>query len=136
MEGLKVIVVDDVADSKDLLEMYFQLKKVNVKAVDSAATALELIGDFQPDLIISDVFMPENDGYWLIEQINRLNKSSRSYLPAIAITAAAKIEDRDKLIAAGYDGYLSKPFLFEDLNATIENLIDKRLPQQKLPERE
>ena len=125
MKNLRVIVVDDVSDSKDLLEMYLKQKNIKVKAVDSARNALKTIKDFQPDLIISDIYMPEEDGYWLIEQLNQLNASLRKKLPAIAITAAARDEDREKLIAAGYDDYLSKPFLFEDLNTAIERVMRK-----------
>ena len=127
MKNLRVIVVDDVSDSKDLLEMYLKQKNIKVKAVDSARNALKTIKDFQPDLIISDIYMPEEDGYWLIEQLNQLNASLRKKLPAIAITAAARDEDREKVIAAGYDDYLSKPFLFEDLNTTIAQVMKKNL---------
>ena len=125
MKNLRVIVVDDVSDSKDLLEMYLKQKKIKVKAVDSAKNALKIIKDFRPDLIISDIYMPEEDGYWLIEQLNRLGATLGKKLPAIAVTAAARDEDREKLMAAGYDDYLSKPFLFEDLNTAIERVMKK-----------
>ena len=130
MKNLRIIVVDDVSDSKDLLQIHLEQNKAKVAAFDSAKTALQAIEDFQPNLIISDVFMPEEDGYWLIEQINQRNSASKNYLPAIAITAAAKNEDRERLMAAGYDGYLAKPIMLEDLNTLIDKLVTRRLIQQ------
>lgn len=126
IKGLRVIVVDDISDSKDLLEMYLSQKKARVKAVDSAKDALTAIKNFRPNLIISDIYMPEQDGYWLIEQLNSLNTNSENYIPAIAVTAAAREQDREQLIAAGYDGYLAKPFLFEDLTTLIAKVITKK----------
>lgn len=124
--GLRVIVVDDVLDSKDLLEMYLRQQQAQVRAVDSARNALAAIADFQPDLIVSDIYMPEEDGYWLIQQLKQLDANSANKIPAIAVTAAAKQEDREKLMAAGYDGYLAKPFLLEDLTRLIAEIIAKK----------
>ena len=69
--------------------------------------------------------MPEEDGYWLIEQLNRLNRESKTKIPAIALTSSAKQEDREQLTAAGYDGYLAKPFILEDLTKLIVQLTDR-----------
>ena len=125
LEGLRVIVVDDVLDCKDLVEMYLMQNKALVRAVDSAKDALKTIDNFQPDLIISDIYMPEEDGYWLIEQVNQLNTNSDDYICAIALTAAATKEEQEALIAAGYDAYLTKPFMFEDLTASISQVIGR-----------
>lgn len=130
MEKLRIVVVDDVSDSKDLLQMHLEQNKAKVRAVESARGALAAIEDFQPHLVISDIFMPEEDGYWLIKQIKKRNAVSKNYLPAIAVTAAAKKEDRQKLMAAGYDGYLAKPILLEDLNQLINKLVAERLTEQ------
>ena len=124
-EGLRVIVVDDVLDSRDLLEMFLMQKKAEVRAVSCAKDALKKLETFLAELVISDVCMPEEDGYWLIEQLKTINEESIGYIPAIAVTAAAKEEDRRKLISAGYDGYLSKPFIFEDLSILITEILTK-----------
>lgn len=116
--GLRVIVVDDVIDCRDVVELYLKQMEAEVLAVGSADDALSIVGRFQPELIISDIYMPERDGYWLIKQFNRLNIK----IPKIALTVAAKDVDRDRLLAAGYDGYISKPFIFEDLNRLITKL--------------
>ena len=126
--GLRVIVVDDVEDSRDVLRMYLMQKQAEVKSVSSAKEALQALESFQTKLIISDIYMPDKDGYWLIEQ---LHTKYSTRIPAIALTAAAKKEDRDRLIAAGYDGYLSKPFLFEDLTMLITQIIIENSQKQE-----
>ncbi len=123
--GLRVIVIDDVTDCRDLVELYLIQIGAKVKAVNSAKKALDIISDFQPELIISDIYMPKEDGYWLIEQLHRRSQKSKTKIFAIALTAAAKKEDKEQLIAAGYDGYLAKPFLFEDLTKLIAQLVIK-----------
>ena len=62
----------------------------------------------------------------MIEQLKQLNTNSEKYLPAIALTAAAKQEERKAIIAAGYDGYLTKPFMFEDLTNLIVDVMNQR----------
>ena len=126
IEGLRVIVVDDIIDSRDLLEMYLREKKAEVKAVGSARDALKTLENFQAQLIISDIYMPKEDGYWLIEQLKMIDRELEMSIPAIAVTAAAKQEDRERLISAGYDGYLAKPFLFEDLTRLINQIVSKK----------
>ena len=126
VKGLSVIVVDDVADSRELVEMYLKLCNAEVIAVDRAKSAFELVRDFRPDIIVSDIYMPEENGYWLIDRINAINKRSKNSIKTIALTAAAREEDRKNLIEAGYDGYLAKPFILEDLTALINKLITKK----------
>ena len=124
--GLRVLVIDDVIDSKELVEMYLKLHDAKVMAVDRAKDAFRLLTSFQPELIISDIYMPEKDGYWLIEELNKINQQSRNRILTIALTVAAKKEDRQKLIEAGYDGYLAKPFFFEDLTALVVKLLGQK----------
>ena len=123
LTGLRVMVIDDVTDCRDVVNLYLNQMGAKVKAVASANDALSVISNFQPELIISDIYMPEQDGYWLIEQLNRLNAKSNHKILTIALTAAAKEVDKEQLLAAGYDGYLAKPFMFEDLNKLIARLI-------------
>ena len=123
LTGLRVMVIDDVTDCRDVVNLYLNQMGAKVKAVASANDALSVINNFQPELIISDIYMPEQDGYWLIEQLNRLNAKSNHKILTIALTAAAKEVDKEQLLAAGYDGYLAKPFMFEDLNKLIARLI-------------
>jgi two-component system OmpR family response regulator len=126
VKGLSVIVVDDVADSRELVEMYLKLCNAEVIAVDRARNAFELVKSFRPDIIVSDIYMPEENGYWLIDRINAINQQSKNSIKTIALTAAAREEDRKNLIEAGYDGYLAKPFILEDLTALINKLITNK----------
>ena len=123
IKELNVIVVDDVADSRELVEMYLKLCNAKVVTVDRAKDVLKLVENFKPDVIVSDIYMPEESGYWLIDRLNAINQQSKNRIKTIALTAAAREEDRKKLIRAGYDGYLAKPFVLEDLTALINKLI-------------
>lgn len=123
IKGLRVIVVDDVLDSRDIVEMFLNQEKAQVQSVSCAKDALNILEKFQPELIISDIYMPEEDGYWLIKQLKTINQNSTRHIRAIALTAAAREEDRQQLISAGYDGYLTKPFLFEDLIDLIAQIV-------------
>lgn len=123
IQGLSIIVVDDVVDSRELVEMYLNLCHAKVVGVERAKEALELVENFRPDVIVTDIYMPEENGYWLIDRINTINRRSKNPIKTIALTAAAKEKDRQRLIEAGYDGYLSKPFILEDLTALINKLI-------------
>ena len=93
LTGLRVMVIDDVTDCRDVVNLYLNQMGAKVKAVASANDALSVISNFQPELIISDIYMPEQDGYWLIEQLNRLNAKSNHKILTIALTAAAKEVD-------------------------------------------
>lgn len=123
IEGLSVIVVDDVVDSRELVEMYLKLCNAKVVTLDRAKDVLKLIENFKPDLIVSDIYMPEENGYWLIDRLNSINQQSKNRIKTIALTAAATEKDREKLMKAGYDGYLAKPFILEDLCTLIVKLI-------------
>lgn len=124
VSGLRVMVIDDVPDCRDVVELYLMQLKVEVQAASSPKEALKIMKHFKPELVISDIYMPDLDGYWLIEELKKLNRESETKVKAIALTAAAKESERVKLLAAGYDGYLAKPFIFEDLNRLITKLID------------
>ncbi|AFZ35206.1 response regulator receiver protein [Stanieria cyanosphaera PCC 7437] len=122
---LRVLVVDDDRDSRDLLLFYLEQIGAKVKSVASAKVAVEEIQFFQPEIILSDIFMPEENGFWLINQLKKMEKTSNRHLAAIAITAAAKAKDREKILSAGYDAYLSKPFLLDHLTALIAKVMQQ-----------
>jgi CheY-like chemotaxis protein len=123
--GLRIIVVDDIRDCRDLVAMYLEQKKAQVKAVSCPKKALNILENFDAELIISDIYMPEEDGYWFIEQLNKINQKLPRYVPAIALTVAVKDREQKRIITAGYDGYLAKPFMLEDLTLLITQLIRK-----------
>jgi PAS domain S-box-containing protein len=107
LADLDVLIVDDDEDTLELLSAALSNRSANVTAVSSAAEAIAAIKNARPDVLISDIAMPGEDGYDLIRKVIRLNVVPR--IPAIAITAYAKEEDKDRALSAGYQRYLSKP---------------------------
>lgn len=119
LSGLHVLIVDDDKDTLDLLSAALTQRSANVTAVSSAAAAIDSIKTFRPDVLISDIAMPGEDGYELIQKVQALDGVPE--IPAIAITAYAKEEDKERALAAGYQRYLSKPIeLGEFISAVAE----------------
>lgn len=109
LEGLRIVVVDDDVDTLELLTFILEQYNVEVKAVASAREALEAIIKIQPDLLISDIAMPEMDGYMLISQVRALEGLQKRKLPAIALTAFAGEANQKRIISAGFERHLTKP---------------------------
>jgi signal transduction histidine kinase/ActR/RegA family two-component response regulator len=109
LDGLRVLVVDDQADARELISMV--LREAGAKAVTaaSASDALESFKGAKPDVLISDIGMPGEDGFMLINRVRSLAPEEGGAVPAIALTAYATEEDRQRALAAGYDNHVSKP---------------------------
>ena len=109
LDGLRILVVDDEADARELIAAILANRGGNVRCCVSAAEALEAFDEWNPDLLVSDVGMPVEDGYSLIGKIRRCEVGTARPLPAIALTAYASSEDRTQALSAGYQMHLSKP---------------------------
>ena len=109
LDGLHLLVVEDETDALDLLIAILETNGAKVTAVRSAAAALATMQNAPPDLLISDIEMPDEDGYSLIKKIRALPSDGVRQLPAIALTAYARTEDRLRALAAGYDAHIGKP---------------------------
>lgn len=120
LSGLCVLIVDDDEDTLELLSAALKQRSASVTAVSSAAAALESIKVHRPDVLISDIAMPGEDGYELIRKVLALEVVPG--IPAIAITAYAKEEDKARALAAGYQRYLSKPVELGEFIATVAEL--------------
>ncbi|AUT00826.1 ATPase [Nostoc sp. CENA543] len=123
IQGLRILIVDDDADTLELLTFILEQHGVAVQAVTSASAALEAIAQNKPDLLLSDIGMPEMDGYMLIQQIRASEAASITKLPAIALTAFAGESNSQKIISAGFQRHLTKPVEPSELAAVIANLI-------------
>ncbi|MBW4634219.1 MAG: response regulator [Iphinoe sp. HA4291-MV1] len=123
LEGVHILVVDDDADSRDFLVFALEDFGANATAVTSASSALEILMTFKPDILISDIGMPEQDGYSLIRQVRELPSEEGGQIPAIALTAYAGERDRQEAIAAGFQRHLSKPVTPEQLVNVIAELV-------------
>ena len=125
LSGLHVLVVDDDEDTLELLSAALRSRSAQVTSVSSAAQAIDAIKTFRPDVLVSDIAMPGEDGYELIQKIIALGVEPR--IPAIAITAYAKEEDKESALSAGYQRYLSKPVeLGEFISAVAEAVLLRR----------
>jgi PAS domain S-box-containing protein len=125
LDGLKVLVVDDEPDTRDLLKAGLGQCGAQVTVVGSASEALEAIGNDVPDLLISDIGMPEEDGYELIRRVRELPADDGGKVPAIALTAYARVEDRMQALRAGYQMHVPKPVELAELVAVAASLVQR-----------
>jgi PAS domain S-box-containing protein len=122
IEGTKLLVVDDEPDARMLLRAILEQCGAEVETCESAAQALKLIAEYNPDILVSDIGMPDEDGYDLIRKIRVNEKGSGNRLPAVALTAFARTEDRLRALSAGYNMHIPKPVEPAELIVVIANL--------------
>ncbi len=122
LAGLRILVVDDDADTRNFLEYLLKEYGATVTVVKSASQALVTLTKLQHDLLISDIGMPEVDGYSLIEQIRSISPEQGGNIPAIALTAYAGDSDRSRLLAAGFQAHIAKPVDMDQLLLAIADL--------------
>lgn len=125
LDTLRVLVVDDEPDARDLIATLLAQHGADVTTASSTQAAMALIAQMKPDILVSDIGMPGEDGYALIAQARALMAERGLWFPAIALTAYAQIEDRDRAIAAGYQVHLSKPIEPNALIATVAKLAGR-----------
>jgi signal transduction histidine kinase/CheY-like chemotaxis protein len=125
LDGVRVLVVEDEVDSRDLITHVLEHAGATVASAGSAAEALDMITAMPLDMIVSDIGMPGHDGYDLIRAI-RDSGSAAAGVPAIAVTAYARPEDRARALAGGFQGHVPKPIVAGDLITTIELLATGR----------
>ena len=119
LNGLHVLIVEDDADSRNVLALLLQRLGALVEAVGSAKDAYERLKLRRPDVLVSDIGMPDEDGYSMIRQIRQL---SDQHIPAIALTAYARKQDAEAALGAGYDQHLPKPVAPADLIRAIKSV--------------
>jgi len=123
LHGLKILVVDDEADVRELSVMVLGRHGVTVQTAGSTSEGVAAFQCFDPDVLVCDIGMPGEDGYELIKQIRKLGSANDKQVPAVAMTALARKEDRERCLAAGFQGHLPKPVEAEQLiHAVIEAL--------------
>jgi len=121
--GMEVLLVEDEIMAREATELSLKKNGARVRAVESAARAREAYATRRPDVIVADIGMPDEDGYALITQIRRTEQAQRTArVPAVAVTAFARSEDRKRALAAGFDEHLSKPVDCERLVCVLEQL--------------
>ncbi len=129
LEGIRVLIVDDNADTCRLLETLFSKCDAHVKTAHSAREALQIIAKWPPNILLCDIGMPEEDGYSLLKEIRKA--STADEIPAIALTGYARSEDRDQALAAGFQMHLAKPIDPAALLIAVESLTGKPISRTK-----
>ncbi len=125
LAGVRVLVVDDEPDARALVERLLHDCRAEVRTADSAADALAQFPAFRPDLLVSDVGMPREDGYSLIRRIRALAPEAGGAVPALALTAYARPEDRIRALAAGFQLHIAKPVEPTELIAAAASLTNR-----------
>jgi CheY-like chemotaxis protein len=116
-----VLVVEDDDDTRDVLKLGLELSGAEVRAVASARAALHTIAEYAPDVILSDIGLPEEDGLELIRQVRRL-PAHHGRIPAAAVTAYTLGEDADAALRAGFQRHFRKPVETRELFQAVEEL--------------
>lgn len=124
LRGIRALLVEDEPDSRELLATLLTGCGAEVRVASSAAEALLLLGPVRPNLLISDIAMPGETGYDLIEHVRALEPEAGGAIPAIAVTAYAGAEDARRALRAGYQAHLSKPIQLRELVRVVTQLID------------
>jgi CheY-like chemotaxis protein len=119
LQGISVLVVDDEPDSNEALQTLLGSRGAEVRVAGSARQALEILDGWRPDLVVSDIGMPGEDGYALLQQIRARPAARGGNVPAIALTAYARVDDRIRILRAGFRMHLVKPIDPGELIAVV-----------------
>lgn len=118
-----MLVVDDEADTRELISTVLGLYKAQVSAASSTAEAFPMLEQLKPNVLVSDIGMPEENGYVLISRVRHLDAERGGNIPAIALTAYAHEEDKRQALKAGFQTHLSKPVEPAELVTVVANLV-------------
>ncbi len=126
LAGLRVLVVDDEPDALEYFKIVFEEEGAQVTVANSVSKALQALEASPPDVLVSDIGMPVEDGYSLIARLRDLERQRGGFLPAVALTAYARKEDRQRTLAAGFQMHLSKPVEPNELVTAIAKLAGRQ----------
>ena len=124
LDDVKVLLVDDDPDTLQILSVMLAESKAGVQTAASASEALEILEWYQPDVLVSDLAMPGEDGYSLIGKIRALAGGKMTQIPAVALTSYVRVEDRARALSAGFNMFVPKPVEPEELVTAIANLVE------------
>lgn len=124
LANIRVLVVEDEPDAAEFVTNLLESHGADVVSAASAREALEAVVQARPDILISDIGLPEMDGYQLMEQIRKMDVANGGGIPAVALTAFARSEDRTRALRAGYQTHLAKPIESTELIATVASFAE------------
>ena len=122
LDGLRILIVDDSADGRTLTSLVLSQAGASVKAVASVREALKMLEIERPDVLVTDIGLPDEDGFALVRHIRQSEAERGGFLPAIALTGYARAEDRVGILAAGFQAHIPKPVEPVELAAVIANI--------------
>jgi CheY-like chemotaxis protein len=124
--GLKILVVDDDTDTRELIEWVLKRVGAEVVACASAREAMEALEKERPHILVSDIAMPEEDGLSLMRRIRALPRERGGRIPAIALTAHSLVTDRLQSLRAGFQSHVPKPVVPEELVEVVASIVHLR----------
>ena len=119
LTGLRILSVDDDPNTREMLQEALQRAGALVESAASAPEALDKLQSFRPDVLLSDIGLPEEDGYDLLRKVRALHASSGGAIPAVALTGYAREQDYQAALAAGYQAFVAKPVNLDELWSAI-----------------
>jgi CheY-like chemotaxis protein len=122
LRGVRVLVVDDDRDSRELIKRLLTEHDAKVQLASSADEALKILSASSPDILLSDIGMPDVDGYDLIRAVRALPAADRANVTAAALTAFARTQDRTRTLLAGFQAHITKPVDPSELVAVVASL--------------
>ena len=140
LNGLNILIVEDDDDSREVLQLFLEQSGADVLSADSALQAIRLLGEAKsngdvPDIILSDLAMPDEDGYSLISRIRELSDEDGGNIPALALSAFASNDNKQKAFEAGFQKYHTKPFepdgIIEDIRELVKLNSNSKNPKTK-----
>jgi CheY-like chemotaxis protein len=123
LDGVKVLAVDGEASAREIITAVLTQCGATVTAVTSAADAITALAQSRPDVLVSDIGMPEENGYELISKVRKLRPEQGGNIPAVALTAYARTEDRMRAFAAGFQSHVPKPVEPAELALAVASLM-------------
>ncbi|MBD0364199.1 MAG: response regulator, partial [Coleofasciculus sp. C3-bin4] len=132
LSGLRVLIVDDEPDVRDLITTVVEESGAKAIAVESVPEAIKELEQWQPDVLVSDIAMPVEDGYTLIRKVRDIEAERGGLLPAVALTAYVREEDCEQAIASGFQMHISKPVDTTKLVMALARLAGRTLTKERL----
>ncbi len=123
-KGLRILLVDDAPDNLFLFTFWLKKTGAEIKTLDSALKVVDAMNTFRPHILLSDISMPIEDGYALIAKVRALSPERGGKIPAGALTAHARPEDRELALAAGFNLHIAKPITSKSLSAAVRWLAE------------
>jgi CheY-like chemotaxis protein len=127
LRGLRVLIVDDDPDALDLVATILRRAEAEARLCTSSPEALDVLRSWKPHVLVSDIEMPGEDGYSLIRKVRELAGSEGGQIPAVALTAYGRPEDRVRTLSAGYSMHIAKPVDPVELGVIVANLAGRSL---------